>query len=95
MAFVKLLRRYQYRFIGCVEWNAYFILGQELTSKHLARLFPEANVESCFYEDSATLETDRRRKNLALQVPWVEVELEAGRDPLTWKDIKQHLSGGR
>uniref|UniRef100_A0A7S0E3L6 Methyltransferase FkbM domain-containing protein n=1 Tax=Hanusia phi TaxID=3032 RepID=A0A7S0E3L6_9CRYP len=91
-AFVKLLRRYQYRFIGCVEWNAYFILGQELRSKHLARLFPEADVDSCFYEDSSTLETDRRRKNLALQVPWVEVEVEAGAEPKSWKEIQKHLS---
>ena len=25
LAFVKLMRRHQYRFIGCVEWNAYFL----------------------------------------------------------------------
>ena len=25
LAFVKLMRRHEYRFIGCVEWNAYFL----------------------------------------------------------------------
>jgi len=91
MAFLKLMRRHDYRFIGCVEWNAYFIRNEELRRPEHSRAFPEPTTATCFYQDAASRTTEVVRRRKACQVEWVEVEVDAGSKAREWPELKDIL----
>ena len=68
VAFIKLMQRHDYRFIGCVEWNAYFIRNDELTSEQASKAFPEQGAGTCFYQDYDSRMTEVVRRRKACQV---------------------------
>ena len=91
MAFVKLMTRYRYRFIGCVEWNAYFVHTDELADAHKSATFPQQPTETCFYQDADSKMTEIRRRRHACEVEWVEVEVPTDRKPRAWGELKRYL----
>jgi hypothetical protein len=91
MAFVKLLARHRYRFIGCVEWNAYFIHEDELLDDYKSAAFPAQTRGTCFYQDQQSRLTEVQRRHKACQVDWVEVEVEEGEKPRPWPELKRLL----
>jgi len=94
MAFLKLMRRHGYRFVGCVEWNAYFIRNDELQRPEHSRAFPEPTTATCFYQDAASRTTEVVRRRKACQVDWVEVEVPKASKPREWTVLKDLLLGG-
>lgn len=93
MAFIKLLNRWKYRFVGCVEWNAYFIALEDLADPSSAGAFPEMDPASCFYTDASSREVEAERRRVSLEVEWVEVEVAPPDEPRPFSQIREMLLG--
>ena len=60
-------------------------------SEHHSKAFPEQPVSTCFYQDYDSRMTEVHRRRKACQVEWVEVEVEAGKKPRPWSELKTIL----
>jgi hypothetical protein len=68
-----------------------FLYGVLCGSDRHSKAFPAQRLSTCFYQDYDSRMTEVQRRRKACQVDWVEVEVEAGKKPRPWSELKTIL----